>query len=77
MVREEENRIIGYPSIHLLTQKHLLSTRYELDIYMEVWRKVLVPALAELSQKEDTCKRHFCFRAGSVMRLWENRGYLL
>lgn len=77
MVREERKRIIGYPSIHLLTHEHLLSTWFELDIYMEVWRKVLVPALVERSLKGDTCKRPFYFRAGSVMRLWENRGYLL
>lgn len=74
---EKRNRIIGYPSIHLLTHKHLLSTRCALDIYTEVWRKVLVPALAELSLKADTCKTHFYFRAGSVRRLRENRGYLL
>mgnify|MGYP006996557094 FL=1 len=60
-----------------LSHKHLLSTRCALDIYTEVWRKVLVPALAELSLKADTCKTHFYFRAGSVRRLRENRGYLL
>ena len=58
----------------LRAHKHLLSTRCALDIDTEVWRKVLVPTLAELSLKGDTCKTHFYFRAGSVMRLWENRG---